>query len=770
MQHLTRFTLLHPRTTAALLLLVTVFLLSGLPGLRDEYGFRVLLGEDHPFIAGNDAMIAQFGGSLPALIAWECGPGRPCERALDAASLRMADSLSGQLRAARGVRSVHGPSDSPLLVDALDGFEIRHLVENGAIPDDLIELERAALRDPNWVGDLVSPDGTVGVIIVQQVDSSSATNLEVVGEIERLIRPHVANGYEFALGGTGVATVVAGRELAASTSRIIPFTVLVIGIVVLFLSRSLGQTLATLATLGISLVWTLGLMGWLDWPRDGIHQVLAPLVLLVGVCDAMHVLTRYGSGDPRASRIDRMASAAQDVGTACLVTTLTTAGALLSFMTSDLDTFQRFGAIAAFGVCACLVNTFTALPLIAVRIPQAGTVESTRRWRVALERVVGLTRAQSRPILLGSAALLTVCGYGWIDRLQVGTTWEELLGSDSTVRRWDRFFDERLRSTETVEIRIDLPDSDPLELPSTLDRLKRISVSIGAIEGVGKPRTVLDRIARARSLLHGDDGDAPPPTSRAANAEILEILALGSPDDILRWTSMDRSSVRLSAMAAPFSSQQSSNIIQAVSGVLDRTLPEGWTAFVGGSAAANAIWVRDVQATQLRSFPVALLVAIALLALYFRSPIVTLAALVPTIMPAVLAIGAMAWMGLSLDIGRSMVGAILIGVGVDDAVHLLTHYLRHRREGASVDESLRVALDYSGRAITTTSVSLSVGFLTLSASAWQTVASFGLIIAISLVGALCATLLVVPSALFALDAPTETVPRSNPVAADLEAD
>jgi len=48
----------------------------------------------------------------------------------------------------------------------------------------------------------------------------------------------------------------------------------------------------------------------------------------------------------------------------------------------------------------------------------------------------------------------------------------------------------------------------------------------------------------------------------------------------------------------------------------------------------------------------------------------------------------------------------------------------------------------------TTSIALSLGFLTLMMSAWQTVASFGLFVAISILGALVATLLVLPALVF----------------------
>ena len=71
---------------------------------------------------------------------------------------------------------------------------------------------------------------------------------------------------------------------------------------------------------------------------------------------------------------------ARAVGPACVLTTATTGAAFLSFVASDLDTFQRFGPIAAFGVSACLVLTFSLLPItvtaspVEIQLPNGGLV------------------------------------------------------------------------------------------------------------------------------------------------------------------------------------------------------------------------------------------------------------------------------------------------------------------------------------------------------------------------------------------------------------
>src|SRR5262245_41292089 len=100
MHHLTRLTLAYPKAAIALLVALSALLGAGLPSVRSAYGYRVLVGDDHPSIRALDRLIEQFGGGLPVQIAWECGDGAPCAHALDARSLRMADAIGRRLSAA----------------------------------------------------------------------------------------------------------------------------------------------------------------------------------------------------------------------------------------------------------------------------------------------------------------------------------------------------------------------------------------------------------------------------------------------------------------------------------------------------------------------------------------------------------------------------------------------------------------------------------------------------------------------------------------------
>ena len=112
-------------------------------------------------------------------------------------------------------------------------------------------------------------------------------------------------------------------------------------------------------------------------------------------------------------------------------------------------------------------------------------------------------------------------------------------------------------------------------------------------------------------------------------------------------------------------------------------------------------------------------------------------------------LGAMGWLGLALDVGSAMVAAVVLGLAVDDAIHLLDAYRGRRAAGDAAPLALAASVRRVGRALVTTSLALSLGFSALALSPWQTVASFGSIAAIAILGALAANLLLLPALLVA---------------------
>ena len=104
-----------------------------------------------------------------------------------------------------------------------------------------------------------------------------------------------------------------------------------------------------------------------------------------------------------------------------------------------------------------------------------------------------------------------------------------------------------------------------------------------------------------------------------------------------------------------------------------------------------------------------------------------------------------------------MVASVLLGLGVDEALHLLSGYQQLRKAGLVRERAMDAALREVGRALFTTAGALAAGFLVLFFVRWQSLSSFGLVTGVAIGASLAADLLILP-AVMGCRAETESIP------------
>lgn len=758
MSRLTGFSLRHRALTLLLLLAASALAASGLQRLTSDVGYRAFLGPEHPSIRAFDAFLDRYGAGLPMLAVWSCDES-PCGTVFDSASLEMALAVEGAIEETPFVRAVASPATAPMLVASPRGPAVRHLVEDSQFAADRDALAAVAARDPDWVGRLVSEDGRTGAIVVDVSSSRGAAATSVYAALDRALAPFEARGWTFHRAGGPVEFVVAGGELASATAQMVPVMVVLVGATLLVLFRSLPAAVAALATVGFAVLFTMGLHGWLAWPQNSFSQTLPPLVLVIGVSDAIHLVARYadsvvdGRDTSRAERATLLQAIAGDVGGACTMTSLTTAAGFVSFYASHLESFRRFGLIAAFGVMAALVLTFTLLPILLSWVPpeRLRTRSVSARWDAALVRLMDFDR-DHRAAILGVALLVGIFGSIGVAKLKVDASFEELYGADSDVVRWSSFIADHLARPDRLEVDLTLPAGAEPADPLTLDVLRNVTDDLSHVESLGAAYSLLAPLGTLRAAL---DTASPPPrptdASREADAALLRSVLLDEGGvagaSFARWVDRDAGHLRISVQADKSPQDVMRRTLTRVREILGRRLPPGWSASLTGSYAVVHDMVDEIRATQLSSFAGAGITVFVMLAIFLRSLRWALLAIVPTVLPVVATLGVMAFVGIPLDVGSAMVAAVVLGIAVDDAIHMLARLRRLRRGGHSHAQAVHDAVTHVGRALVTTSIALSIGFAALAMSPWQSISNFGLLAAVAILGALAADLLVLPALL-----------------------
>ena len=129
----------------------------------------------------------------------------------------------------------------------------------------------------------------------------------------------------------------------------------------------------------------------------------------------------------------------------------------------------------------------------------------------------------------------------------------------------------------------------------------------------------------------------------------------------------------------------------------------------------------------------------------FRSPIAALICLIPNIAPLYFIFVMMGAFGIPLDMATSLIAGVVLGITVDDTIHLYHSYQHRLQQGASPTFALARSFEASGRAVLAVSLVLVSQFSLLIGSQFQPTADFGLLAAIGLLSGQLLELLLLPA-------------------------
>jgi predicted RND superfamily exporter protein len=119
----------------------------------------------------------------------------------------------------------------------------------------------------------------------------------------------------------------------------------------------------------------------------------------------------------------------------------------------------------------------------------------------------------------------------------------------------------------------------------------------------------------------------------------------------------------------------------------------------------------------------------------------------------------MGLLGISINMATVLIGAISLGVVVDDTIHLLHQFTTGLREGLSWNAALDDAHRRVGHSIVSTTVVLVGGFLAMATSSFLPTAHFGVFLSLSLVLGLFLDMFILPIMLKALGKPVANLQK-----------
>jgi uncharacterized protein len=546
-----------------------------------------------------------------------------------------------------------------------------------------------------------------------------------------------------------VGTTVINAELNRAARRdMLVYYTLIAAVVLIGGGVTLGswRDLVVLVSVVVGTVLpVLGAFGALELPFNLMTVMLPTLLVTVSVSYLIHFISEFHA----KRRAQEACGCPLDVASAISATfaqlllpgfwtSVTTAIGFASLTVSPVAPIRQIGMFAAFGISLAWLATITIAPTLLSLLWRGGG--RAHRRDTAFREVKPLLGwlARPRPLMaavVGGAMLTGVFGLVW---LETDTNYVKFFRPGSEVRNDYAQLKELGLPSSYLTVTALLSGAE-LADPNRHLAMRRFEKSLLALPEVVDVQSLDGRVAE---LAAESGGELPMRSvqSLLAKAESGQLRGAGE------FLSHDGVVLRLRVMTGAMSTRD----IEAFRAGLEelaKSHPEEWDLKLTGT---NVLWANmdeHVVSTQLLSIGITAVVLFVLLPLLFRSFLLGGLGFVVSFVPVLCTLGLMGWIGLPVNIATCILGGVVMGVAVDDTIYYLSRFRDSTLRGLSVGEAVRGATMTTGRAMMKTSLILTGGFLTMTASDFLPSVYFGAFFAFSILAALFADLVMLPALL-----------------------
>ncbi|WP_306253120.1 RND family transporter [Parvularcula sp. IMCC14364] len=762
-------------------------------------------------VAENDAELAyfleisqDFGDGAVVFLTYE-----PLEGdLLSPDSLAQLADLQAQLEAIKGVSAVTSILDVPLFRSP--PVELTQLATDFRTlksPDVDIDLARDELRNsPLYRELLISADGRatamrIGIEPDTELDElwrerqqlrQVTPRTEEIAQRLRVIEPqYQAARRAFTadqerlmsdirqvregISGEAVSYFAGVPMIASDMIRFVKNDILTFGgislcvvMVALFLFfRRLRWVFLPVATALLAVLLTTGILGFLRQPVTVISSNFVSLLIIFSIAFTVHLIVRYreiGRSEEGLTNNEMLTRAMLDKFAPCLYTALTTMAAFASLMASNIVPVIDLGWIMCVAMATAFFMNYTFFPAVLRLLPEQQVLGSGETAPF-LPRVMSLisTRVPLLVILLALGAA-AASWYG-INRLSTESRFVDYFRASSDISQGLEYINENLGGTTPMEVILTFkpfeeepvaddddffteePDAYPERYWYTPDKialLRQMQEFLEEQPEVGKIISLATLEEVAREFNEGN----------ALNTIQLAAIVGAVPEDLRRefltpYSSPSDGLMRMSLRMRPVEPRRArDDLIRAIEeyAVSEMGMAPENVRVTGVTVLFNNM-LKTLFASQRATIGLVVLATFIMFLILLHSPMLAVAGVVPNLLSAAIVLGFMGVVGITLDMMTMTIAAIIIGIGVDNAIHYLHRYKQERRAGRTRREAIEISHSNIGSAVYFTSITIIAGFSVLALSNFVPTIYFGVLTAMAMGLSLMVNLIVLPSLL-----------------------
>ncbi len=734
--------------------LIVFGLATNLKHLEIDGSYRIWFEKDSQTLTDYDKFRSEFSNDDGIVVVFKDEDGIFNKKALSSIQ-RLTEAFwelphIDRVDSITNYQHVHTETDKPNDV-LVDDFIVEDLSEVNEVY--LADRKKVALSDSIIVDSFISKDGTTTMIFARlepEANEDGDITTEMMGYITPLIEAESnKTGYKYWLNGgppmTQAFVEIAGKDAMTFT----PLVFLSSMILLFMLFRRVSGALVPLAVVLFTFLSVLAVQTLLGYKLNNFTANIPVFIVAIGIADAVHIYSIWLMGKKEGLvNKEAVENSITKNFLPIFLTSLTTTVGFSTLAISKVVPVATLGIATASGAVLAFVISVVWLPavllLLKKPVKKIQKQEETKMFRGYGAFIV----RNDRMIIAMGTLIVAVMGIG-LAFVKVDSNTIRYFAPEVEIRKSAEFTMDNITGSMSYAVIVDSGKTDGIKEPEFMRTVEKFCTDYQLMfpKDVRDIISLLDTIKKYNKIMNNSDRV---PKERNLIAQYLLLYSMGLPQgmEITDQMDFDQRKLRINVLT---------NIVDTSKDIKMINFAKEWWAKTSysmnltGQTAMYAYMQKDITDTLIYSLSLTILIVSLMMLLIFKRLKILWILLLPNLLPVVLVIGLMGWLGLTIDMGVAIAGAIIIGVAVDDTIHFLVKYFDARKRGLSMEDTFDEVLHYAGRAILFTTIVLSLSFSMFAFSTFTPNQNFGVVTATALIIALIIDLLYLPALLSVMD-------------------
>jgi len=671
----------YPWRTIIISLLLTLLVGSGVRFFLIDDDMMKLLPKNLESRISWDAIQEEFGSTEVIFIAF----GNEGKSIFNPVAMATLWDLTEALETGKQIEELNSITTATRM-DNLDGFmEVDDLQPDRNLSQEEINDLKDYL-DKNTVikKRFVSQDDQYFLITVQPYNSDGLNLFR--DELVTIADPILA-GYEVHYGGMAYVTGTMPAMIQDDVQDLMKVGILIMVMVLLLNLRSVPGVAMVLMVIGLSLFAMIGAMGWI-YQLTGSDRFLftlantsMPIILLtIANSDGVHVISKFFR-ELRAKHEVRLAlgTTMDSLLVPILLTSVTTIAAFATMTLSPIEPLFGYGIIIGIGIAWAWFLSSLMLP----------AVISLKKWNLESKAITELSIFEKVINKLGkivlthpkyvfsAGATIVLIGLFGISKVVVDVNMSKFFKPGTEIRDTMDFMDDKMAGTVDIRVRVE----GDMKNPQTLSSMRALQKKMEENEKVTTSFSIANVVEQMHRTVMDDNSDYETiPDNREKVNNLFTVYSMsGDLDDFSSIVDYDYKTGLITAFSKVMSTDEIFVFVEKMNGhvktMMDRDLIVDFTGMI--------VVLRDLVIMIVRSSAVSIifsLIVIGILAsIFFKRILWGMLAVIPLTSAVIINFGFMGYFGIELSHITAILSSIIIGVGVDFAVHYIAQFRRLSR-------------------------------------------------------------------------------------------